>query len=52
MLKDFPGYSFGLIDEEIQPYRMQLEELGTTDAEGKATIALQPGRIAGDERSL
>ena len=52
LLKDYPGYSFGLIDEEIQPYRMPLEGLGTTDAEGKATIADPAGGTAGDDRPL
>lgn len=45
MLKAYPGYNFGLIDEQIQPYRAALEDLGTTDAEGKATISLQPGEL-------
>jgi len=45
MLDAYPGYSFGLVDEEIQPYRLTLEELGTTDADGKATIPVTPGEL-------
>jgi alpha-2-macroglobulin len=40
-LPGFPGYKFGLADEQVAPVRKLLENLPATDAEGKAAIAVQ-----------
>jgi uncharacterized protein YfaS (alpha-2-macroglobulin family) len=40
-LPGFPGYKFGLADEQVAPVRKPLENLPTTDAEGKADVAVQ-----------
>lgn len=40
-LAGFPGYQFGVADERITPVRRPLEDLGKTDADGKAQVAFQ-----------
>ena len=40
-LPGFAGYKFGLADEQVAPVRKPLEGLPSTDAEGKADIAVQ-----------
>jgi uncharacterized protein YfaS (alpha-2-macroglobulin family) len=43
-LPGFPGYRFGLADEQFTPVRKPLEQLPTTDADGKADVAVDlPG---------
>src|SRR5581483_991235 len=40
-LPGFPGYRFGLADDQVSPVRKPLEALPATDAEGKAQIAVR-----------
>jgi hypothetical protein len=40
-LPDFPGYKFGLADEQFTPVRKPLEQLPATDADGKADLAVE-----------
>ncbi|MEZ5851622.1 MAG: alpha-2-macroglobulin [Hyphomicrobiaceae bacterium] len=40
-LPGFPGYQFGLSDERVTPVRRPLEDLGKTDANGRAEVAFQ-----------
>ena len=43
-LPAFPGYKFGLADEQFSPVRKPLEQLPATDADGKAHFAIDlPG---------
>src|SRR5262249_50671192 len=37
----FPGYKFGVADEQFSPVRKALEQLPATDADGKADIAVE-----------
>ena len=37
----FPGYKFGLADEQFSPVRKTLDALPATDADGKATVAVE-----------
>lgn len=37
-LSDYPGYLFGLSDEEVSPVRAPIEGLPNTDAEGRAEL--------------
>jgi alpha-2-macroglobulin len=37
----FPGYSFGLADEEVTAVRQELDDLPSTDGAGKATFPLK-----------
>jgi hypothetical protein len=39
-LAAFPGYKFGLADEQFSPVRKPLEQLPATDADGKADVAV------------
>ncbi|MBO0766057.1 MAG: alpha-2-macroglobulin family protein, partial [Hyphomicrobiaceae bacterium] len=40
-LPAFPGYKFGLADEQFTPVRKPLEGLPATDADGKADVAVE-----------
>jgi uncharacterized protein YfaS (alpha-2-macroglobulin family) len=43
-LPGFPGYKFGLADEQFTPVRKPLEQLPATSADGKAEVAVElPG---------
>ena len=43
-LPGFPGYKFGLADEQFSPVRKPLEQLPATSADGKADVAVDlPG---------
>ena len=48
----FPGYKFGLADEQFSPVRKTLEELPATDADGKADIAVDLPSLAKTSRPL
>src|SRR5262245_53482100 len=37
----FPGFKFGLADEQLSPVRKTLEQLPSTDAQGRAAIGLR-----------
>src|SRR5262245_36308945 len=37
----FPGFKFGLADEQVSPVRKTLEQLPATDAEGRAAIGVR-----------
>src|SRR5438105_13807085 len=41
-LPGFPGYAFGLFDDEVTAVRQELDDLPSTDAAGKATF---PARL-------
>ncbi|WP_137389785.1 alpha-2-macroglobulin family protein [Rhodoligotrophos defluvii] len=44
-LADYPGYSFGLADEKVEPVRRPLADLPKTDADGKATVDVTIGDL-------
>ncbi len=48
----YPGYRFGLADEEINPVRKPLEELPNTDAQGAAELAVMLPAIERTARPL
>ena len=37
----FPGYAFGLFDDDVTALRYELEDLPSTDASGKATFPVK-----------
>ena len=37
-LPGFPGYSFGLFDDDVTAVRQEFDDLPNTDAAGKATF--------------
>lgn len=51
-LAGFPGYRFGLSDDRITSVRRPLEDLGETDADGKATIDVRLPPIPRTARPL
>jgi alpha-2-macroglobulin len=40
-LPGFPGYAFGLLDDEVTAVRQELDDLPSTDAAGKATFPVK-----------
>ena len=48
----FPGYKFGLADEQVTPVRKALDKLPATGADGKADIAVELPAIAKTNRPL
>ncbi len=48
----FPGYRFGLADEEVTGGRQPLDELPETDAGGKATFKVDLGKVPASTRPL
>ena len=48
----FPGYKFGLADEQIDPAREALDQPGRTDKDGRATLAVPLPQIARTARPL
>ncbi len=48
----FPGYAFGLADDEVTAVRQELEDLPETDAQGKATIAVKLDKVPVTSRPL
>jgi hypothetical protein len=51
-LTGFAGYKFGLADEQVAPVRKPLEGLPATDAEGRASIAIQLPALPKTSRPL
>ena len=51
-IEAFPGYKFGLHDEEVLPVRSTLTSLPVTDADGKATIVAAADRLPDSTRPL
>ncbi len=48
----FPGYVFGLSDEAVTAQRLELEDMPTTDATGKATFPIELDKLAPATRPL
>jgi len=48
----FAGYQFGLDDEQVQPLQQSLEDLPTTDAEGKASFAVTLDKLPSSTHPL
>lgn len=51
-LAGFPGYQFGLADEQISPVRKPLEKLPATDNDGKANISVPLPELPKTSRPL
>ncbi|HEY6861649.1 MAG TPA: alpha-2-macroglobulin [Pseudolabrys sp.] len=51
-LPDFPGYSFGLSDDEVTAIRQELDDLPNTDAAGKATFPVKLDNAPASGRPL
>ncbi|WP_342641180.1 alpha-2-macroglobulin family protein [Rhodoligotrophos ferricapiens] len=51
-LEAFPGYSFGLADEAVEPVRRPMAELPVTDAEGKARVEVMLGDVPATTRPM
>ena len=48
----FPGYSFGLFDDEVTAVREDLDDLPNTDGSGKATFPVKLNTVAVTTRAL
>jgi alpha-2-macroglobulin len=48
----FPGYAFGLADDEVTSVRNELEDLPSTDAAGKATFPVSLSEVPASSRPL
>lgn len=48
----FTGYQFGLDDEELQPAQQPLEDLPTTDAQGKASLTVKLDKLPSSTHPL
>jgi hypothetical protein len=48
----FPGYSFGLADDEVTAVRQELADLPNTDAAGKATFPVTLDKVPDTSRPL
>jgi len=48
----FPGFKFGLADEQISPVRKPLDKLPATNADGKAEVAVELPALAKTNRPL
>ena len=48
----FPGYAFGLSDDDVTPIRQELADLPATDASGKATFEVALDSIPDTSRPL
>ncbi len=48
----FPGYAFGLADDEVTAERDELDDLPTTDASGKATFPVNLDELPASTRPL
>ena len=51
-LPGFPGYSFGLVDDEVTAIRQELDDLPNTDAAGKATFPVKLDNAPASGRPL
>lgn len=48
----FPGYAFGLFDDDVTAQRYELEDLPSTDASGKATFPVKLDNAPASSRPL
>ena len=48
----FAGYQFGLDDEEVQAAQQPLEDLPTTDAQGKASFTVKLDKLPSSTHPL
>ena len=48
----FPGYVFGLSDDAVTPQRLELEDMPTTDASGRADFPIELDKLAPTTRPL
>ena len=48
----FPGYVFGLFDEEVTAVREELDDLPNTDSSGKATFPIKLANMPSTSRAL
>jgi uncharacterized protein YfaS (alpha-2-macroglobulin family) len=48
----FPGYSFGLSDDDVTAVRQDLEDMPSTDASGKATFPVKLDKVPTTSRPL
>src|SRR5262249_29350470 len=51
-LPDFPGYAFGLFDDEVTAVRQELDDLPSTDATGKAAFPVKLEKVPASSRPL
>ena len=51
-LPGFPGYTFGLFDDEVTAVRQELDDLPNTDAAGKATFPVKLDKVPASGRPL
>ena len=51
-LPGFPGYTFGLFDDEVTAVRQELDDLPNTDAAGKATFPVRLDKAPANGRPL
>jgi hypothetical protein len=51
-LPDFPGYAFGLFDDDVTAVRQELDDLPSTDATGKATFPVKLDKVPASSRPL
>ena len=43
----FPGYSFGLLDDDVTAVRQELEDVPTTDDSGRASFPVNLDKVPG-----
>ncbi|MGB7259639.1 MAG: alpha-2-macroglobulin, partial [Pseudolabrys sp.] len=48
----FPGYAFGLADDEVTAVRQELDDLPQTDADGKADVTVNLDKLPATTRPL
>ena len=48
----FPGYAFGLLDDEVTAVRQELDDLPSTDAAGKAAFPIKLDKLPASGRPL
>src|SRR6476646_1411505 len=51
-LPGFPGYAFGLFDDDVSAIRQELDDLPSTDAAGKATFPVKLDKMPASGRPL
>ena len=51
-LPGFPGYAFGLFDDDVTAIRQELDDLPSTDAAGKATFPVKLDKVPASGRPL
>jgi alpha-2-macroglobulin len=51
-LPGFPGYTFGMTDDEVTPIRQELDDLPNTDSTGKATFPVKLDKVPATGRPL